>query len=519
MITGTQIHLELPPSAGSDAISSQPPQTLQDLLEVLQKREFVQKEQLGMLRSTAEHLSSHLAKSPSHISIGELVDAATGFKTYLQDRRLKRNSVRSYLNYLRILLQMAKQCGWTQESTPIVEAWDHILTGLQATFPSCRGIVRYAVLQGKTPATFTEVDLGDWFNRMISAGRSYKSLMKVRREFRRFIFQSGLGAQMPGLCPPENRHYGVTMAQLPELLRTEIENLLAFKMALFSPGRSHKSRHREVTALGLQQFFRRVYGFLRNVKGERASSLRDLVTKDHFVEYVAWCLNERKNRSRGLAVMLGKVRAALRTYPPLQGFDLKWIPQLISDLPEDPEELTRAVKQRKWVPYDELSQIPQKIKQQLIRSGGQPLSKKRQALIYQAMLIISWFLMLPWRQRNVRQMKLGSFEEGGNLWKTRVPALATIAKSGRVEEALRANPQAEFWQFYFRSEETKTHHTVHAFLPKQLVPLVEEFLEHHRPYLIRERDPGTLFITRQGTPFTEGAIRNLVGQITLRYTG
>lgn len=147
------------------------------------------------------------------------------------------------------------------------------------------------------------------------------------------------------------------------------------------------------------------------------------------------------------------------------------------------------------------------------------MSKKRQALIYQEMLIISWFLMLPWRQRNVRQMKLGSFEEGGNLWKTRVPALATIAKSGRVEEALRANPQAEFWQFYFRSEETKTHHTVHAFLPKQLVPLVEEFLEHYRPYLIRERDPGTLFITRRGTPFTEDAIRNLVGQITLRYTG
>ena len=87
MISGTQIDLELPPSAGSDAISSQPPQTLQDLLEVVQKREFVQKGQLGMLRSTAEHLSSHLAKSPSHISIGELVDAATGFKTYLQDRR------------------------------------------------------------------------------------------------------------------------------------------------------------------------------------------------------------------------------------------------------------------------------------------------------------------------------------------------------------------------------------------------------------------------------------------------
>ena len=147
------------------------------------------------------------------------------------------------------------------------------------------------------------------------------------------------------------------------------------------------------------------------------------------------------------------------------------------------------------------------------------MSKKRQALIYQEMLIMSWLLTLPWRQRNVREMKLGPIEDGGNLGKSRVPPLATLAKPGWVEEALRANPRAEFWQFYFRSEETKTHHTVHAFLPKQLVPLVEEFLEHYRPYLIRDHDPKTLFITSRGTAFTEDTLRNLVGQITLRYTG
>jgi hypothetical protein len=371
MINGIQIDLELPPSARSCAISSTPPQTLQELLDTLQRLEIPHEQQLGMLRSTAEHLSNHLAKPPSQISIGELVDAATGFKTYLQGRRLKRNSVRSYLNYLRILLQEANQCGWTQESTPIVEAWAHILEGLQAKYPSCRGIVRYAILKGKTPASFTETDLGDWFNRMIAAGRSYKTLMKLRQEFRRFIFQRGLGAETPGLCPPNDRRYGVATAQMPELLRAEIEKLIAFKMAPFSPGRSHKSRHRAVTALSLQKFFCRVYGFLINVQGKRPSSLRELVTKDNFVEYVAWCLNERKNRSLGLTVTLGKVYAALRTYPPLQGFELKWIPQLVSELPEDPEELTRAVKQRKWVPYDELSQIPQKIKQRILKSGGQ----------------------------------------------------------------------------------------------------------------------------------------------------
>jgi hypothetical protein len=43
------------------------------------------------------------------------------------------------------------------------------------------------------------------------------------------------------------------------------------------------------------------------------------------------------------------------------------------------------------------------------------------------------------------------------------------------------NPSEEFWQFRFGKDETKTKHEVRAILPRKLVRLLEEYLQHYRP--------------------------------------
>lgn len=517
MSTCIQFELEFQPYSGLDVISPKPPLNLQELLDEITKIGSSPKDPVAMFRSTAQHLSRWLNKQPTETTIDELADCRAGFKAYLQGLSPRRHFTRSYLNFYRMLLQRAKQFGWNQEPTLAEKAWQDILPGLLSAFPSCRAIVQYATRNGITPATFSEGDLETWVQTRLKEGRSYRAVLKVKQDFRRYVFKQGLDRGMPELHPPENRQYGVTAGKLPEPLRTEIQELLAWKMAPFSPGRSGRSRLRLVTALGLQKFFSRVYGFLKNVKGREASRLGDLLNKELFIEYIAWCLNMRRNRSRGLAVMLGKMFAALRSYPPLHETDLKWIPQLISDLPEESEELSRAVKQRKWVPYDELCQVPLAIRKEL--AEGAQMTEWRAALKFQSLLLITWFLTLPWRQRNVRECKVLPVEQGGNLFKARIPPLATIAKPAWVVESLKTNPKAEFWQIHFRSEETKTGNIVHTFLPKQLIPLVEDFLAHHRPQLLRGEGPDTLFVNAQGRPYTQDTTNNLVGQINLRYAG
>lgn len=93
-----------------------------------------------------------------------------------------------------------------------------------------------------------------------------------------------------------------------------------------------------------------------------------------------------------------------------------------------------------------------------------------------------------------------------------------MKKSPWVEEALRANPAEAFWQFYFRSHETKTEYVPRALLPVQLVTRLEEYVSRYRGILLGTRpDPGTLFFSRSGRPYDRKALTRIVGDITMKY--
>lgn len=94
-----------------------------------------------------------------------------------------------------------------------------------------------------------------------------------------------------------------------------------------------------------------------------------------------------------------------------------------------------------------------------------------------------------------------------------------MAKPKWVEEALRTNPDQEFWQFRFAPDETKNGDQVHAILPKQLIGLLEQYLEVHRPLLVNGVDPGTLFVNNGGRSYSEVTIEVTIGRLTARYAG
>ena len=87
-----------------------------------------------------------------------------------------------------------------------------------------------------------------------------------------------------------------------------------------------------------------------------------------------------------------------------------------------------------------------------------------------------WLTVLPWRQRNLINIKLGILEDGANLSREEIPAYEAIGKPNWVEDAVRANPHEKIWQFFFREDETKTHQPVRGVVPIQLVLLLEEYL-------------------------------------------
>lgn len=78
----------------------------------------------------------------------------------------------------------------------------------------------------------------------------------------------------------------------------------------------------------------------------------------------------------------------------------------------------------------------------------------------------------------------------------------SVAKPEWVEEAEKQDPETEFWQFEFSRPETKAKNKIRCILPRQLVPLLEEYLQQYRGTLIQGSDPGTLFLNGVGQPLS-----------------
>jgi hypothetical protein len=125
---------------------------------------------------------------------------------------------------------------------------------------------------------------------------------------------------------------------------------------------------------------------------------------------------------------------------------------------------------------------------------------------------------MVWRSRNVRECRIVCSGDGANLSKKELPLLANIAVPIWAQREWKLNPHQQFWQFYFRKDETKTGNEVRGIVPHRLVPLLEEYLEHQRSTLLRGRDPGTLFVNRKGTALTGTQLGLLISDLTLRYS-
>jgi Phage integrase family len=162
-----------------------------------------------------------------------------------------------------------------------------------------------------------------------------------------------------------------------------------------------------------------------------------------------------------------------------------------------------------------LSAIPQSIRRE--RNHIPKDHEKAKALSVRDELLIQWFLVLPWRQRNVRECRLGG--RNPNLFRAVIPKMASLTKPDWLQSAEGQRGPIDVWQFRFSPDETKTGHDVHCVLPQRLVPLLEEYLAVHRPRLVVGTDPGTLFVNEHGQALTKAMIRNLVSRLTLKYGG
>jgi len=519
MPIGTQIDPVVHDASQFCTITALPVQNLQDLLNAIDGAPPTPDYPTAMLHTAANRLSEFFNKRLDHIEVDELLPAVERFRLYLRERRYKPGTVRGYVRHLRNLLGLAKSFGWVSHRQDVTKPWEKILECVAGRHGATQ-IVKYAIAIGKGPEEFTDTDLEEWRKLTLAQGRTATNVRSVAGRFRKRIFRADLSHLVPKLSPPGGTRYGVRLDDIPDPLCKEITSLIKSRMEeKLSPDRKSERILRPVSARGVQAFICRQYGYLTKVKGEQVTSLRDLCTSPRTYDFANWCRYTRQLCKRTLLSPLASLYAALKAYPSFADQNLDWFTGLLAQLEDNEEDelIAGDAKERKWVPYDILEQLPERMRRdtdQLCRKGT-----PQYVAAIRDILLIKWLLILPWRQRNLRECRIGLQEDGANIFKSGVRDLPSMGRPTWVQEEFDRNPNVEVWQFRFRPLQTKTGHQVRGILPRQIVILLEEYLTSFRPLLLSGCDPGTLFLTEDGRPFISSLLRHHVINATARYFG
>lgn len=233
------------------------------------------------------------------------------------------------------------------------------------------------------------------------------------------------------------------------------------------------------------------------------------------LKFVAWSINDRRKSGSAFKSDLSTLHAAIRHYPKCKNVDVSWFPALLKGIPVTANTEMLDRKMNRMLPCTVVKHIPGKIAQ--IREKAAAKTPKKLAEVVRDELLMSWLIYLPWRQRNLRECRVGGNQP--NLFKGPLPKTALVARPRWVTEIESENPGTHFWQFRFTEKETKMGNRVHAILPRQLIGLLEEYLREHRINLLSGSDPMTLFVNRDGRAFAEKLMGARVKGLTMRFAG
>jgi integrase len=496
---------------GEAIAATSPPVVLQDLVRVVNEQNSYSK---GMLVSTVGKFLEFSGGTAERTPIDVLKTEMEPFLRKMQSGKYKPESVKSYRNFVNMLLKLAVASGWAARPFQVPSIWQALWDAIEAD--AQREILRFAIALGKKPRDLSEDDLTAWCLAQVKAGYALKRTRVVCSGFRMAILRAGLGNSIP-LVKMHKPSYGVSLAKMDLVLSKEINDLIAFKVRVFDPDRPPNGRIRDVSAKNLADHLCRIVGYVQNIlRNPPVTSLRELVTPDVIKGYALWAINERKIQGDSLAAGLTALRAALEQNPHYKDLNLEWLGRIAMQVPPVEQSIIDERKAKKFVSFQEADAIPASIRAARIRH--KPMNARAHAISVRDELLMAWLPILPWRKENLRKCRI----TGGrpNIAKKPIAPFSQTKKSKWIIEREKMQPKESFWQFSFSKDETKMKNDIHAFVPFDLIALLEEYLSDHRNLLIGEaEDPETLFVTDKGGSFSEAAITERVSHLVAMHAG
>jgi integrase len=506
LLDGTEIALPTRDSSEIVAERTVPVKTTGDLLSIYAGKPGRTSK---MLRTVCGHLGRYLDLPGDQIPIDLIETRKRAFRPFLESRRYAENSIRTYVNQQRYLLNVARRHGWNPIGNPR-DAWLPLLE--IAPDKGLTDIVRHFSNCTNSPKEVTKEAVDKWGDARIRDGLMFTTVATKRNQFWRLLEKTGWLTSTPAHML-KYTPYGIPLKEMPAQLCHDIQTVLKWKQADFARNRPKFGKIRAVTANNDRLILEQLTSYVVKINGANPQSLRDLIQQDNIEGFIEWMINERHVKGRSVQGRLAGILAIVKHHPMFGGQDFTWFKTILDSIPLEDESERKKRKALKYVSYDDLETIPAKLWAH--REAFEKKYKKdpsKVAKLAMEALIFSWFLVFPWRQRNLRECRINGIAP--NLFKAPIPPITEIDKPHWIEEEEARNPAAEFWQISFEPGSVKTHIPVDLFVPRSLVGPLEEYLTLYRPLLLSGKDPGTLFVTPRGKPLRSDQVGKVIGHWT-----
>src|ERR1019366_4350074 len=116
---GTPIASDVRDPSANSTLEASDLRTLGDLLRRLEENP---PPAFRMLRATCSLLGVYLNGSTEDVLLDSVEQTRDGFRPFLEGRKYAGNSIRSYVNFRRILLKSAREFGWNPNDA-VPEEW------------------------------------------------------------------------------------------------------------------------------------------------------------------------------------------------------------------------------------------------------------------------------------------------------------------------------------------------------------------------------------------------------------
>jgi Phage integrase SAM-like domain len=152
---GSQIAAEPRSSSKNDAGESVPT-TLAGLLAIWAQN---QPREAAMLGTTCMRLADYHNLSLNNLTIDAVDLKRNGFRAFLRHRKYRENSIRTYVNHVRILIDHAKAAGWQPDIGSSPE-WRQVIQ--LADDQNCGNLARHLLTVRNDPRQVTSDDVNKW---------------------------------------------------------------------------------------------------------------------------------------------------------------------------------------------------------------------------------------------------------------------------------------------------------------------------------------------------------------------